>query len=231
MRACSGRSTPASGSSRRSKRGDASNARASAIRFCSPPERLRRRAGAATRSPGRDHLPLVRGVVVLDSEADVALHGEMREERVLLRHVADAAVARRHVRAWRVEHDVVERDRARRQSPQAGDGVEQRRLPRARRAEQCERDAPDRVRNPQARICLAKREGEVEGGHVISGVRLPSPVASRRHWLIASGRSLLSLPAPAGSSRFEISTAPKPIATEMATRIAAAASCPVSAKV
>ncbi len=124
-------SSEENGSSSSSACGRRARARASATRCCSPPESScgRRRASgaiptisssASTRSPRRSR----RG----EPEADVLAHAQMREQRALLGHVADAAPLGREVGAPVLERPLAERDRAALGALEAGDHAQQRRL-------------------------------------------------------------------------------------------------------
>ena len=106
---------------------------------------------------------LVDGDATAGAEADVREDVEMREERVLLEQVADAAPLRRHVdAAFGVEPDAVgERDDAVARPQQARDDAQHRRLPGSRRADERRRGA---VADGQldGGVEAAKGMGEVE---------------------------------------------------------------------
>ena len=74
------------------------SARASATRCCSPPDsdwmpgaRRRRQSHASERSSGAGDPPVRRNAARLEAERDVLLDRHVREERVVLKHHAEAA--------------------------------------------------------------------------------------------------------------------------------------------
>src|ERR1041385_2609676 len=70
------------------------------------------------------------------AEKDVLSDGEMREERRILRHIADGALARGHIDAARrgKKRAPTDLDLARFDTAQPGDGLQQRGFSRARAA-------------------------------------------------------------------------------------------------
>ncbi|MNO58997.1 hypothetical protein D3C76_495740 [compost metagenome] len=74
--------------------------------------------------------------MLADAEGDVVLHAQVREQRVVLEHHADAALFRRQGEAGAGDHFAVQRDLAFLHRFEAGDGAQGGGLAAARRAEQ-----------------------------------------------------------------------------------------------
>ena len=134
-------------------------ARAMATRCCWPPESW---PGSLSpwpcepherRAPRRRARPIsaLRHAAHLQAEADVAAHGHVREQRVVLEHHAEAALLGRSA-SMRL---LVEPDAAAGHRQQAGDAVERRRLAAARRAEQRDELAAPDGRGVMSRSALS----------------------------------------------------------------------------
>ena len=124
-------SSAAKGSSSRISRGSGASARATATRCCWPPESSWGRRWPSPVSPMRSSSSgtlLPAPAAAREPEADVLGDGEVREERTLLRHVADAPAVRRDVVPSVVERLAVERDAPAVRLVEAGDEAEQRGL-------------------------------------------------------------------------------------------------------
>ena len=163
MRRRSGTSTAASGSSSRSTDGPDISARPTATRWRSPPDRsVTRRSSsrsissiATTRSRSGD-------VARMPAVEEVAPDVHVREQRDVLRHVADVALVRRHVdpALRREQHAAVDGDRSAVRRAQPRDGVEDRRLAGARRPEERGRARLElHVRRRARRPCAARCPG------------------------------------------------------------------------
>ena len=104
---------------------------------------------------------VARDALHAQAEADIACHAHVREQRVVLKDHAEAALLGRQ----RIDSELVELNRSARQRQQSGDAIERRRFAASGRTE--ERDefaAPDRHRQVGQRgERVTARAGEATG--------------------------------------------------------------------
>jgi len=121
----------------------------------------------------------------LASERDVALHRQVREERIVLEDVADRPGFGRDVDPPRgIEpHVVSERDPARLRSQQPGDRAQEGRLAGARRPDERERPLPDLERQLEmegAELVTEVETERVHPGTILSARRRAAPTRMKR---------------------------------------------------
>jgi hypothetical protein len=125
-------------------------------------------------------------------EGDVLLDRQVREERVLLKHVADRAALRPEIDLpAAVEPDrAVRRDTSITRPHEPGHGLKHRRLARARGSDERDRLRTDRERYRE--VEAAKRNGDIEPcrahAKTLSETRMAAPTSTKRA-LIASATS------------------------------------------
>ena len=103
-----------------------------------------RRASARASAPVRDSEPveqLLRGRAA--AEADVPLHAQVGEERVVLKDEADRPLLRTEIPTRTEPRDAVAVDAAAARPDQPRDGAQRRRLPGAGRADESDRFATE----------------------------------------------------------------------------------------
>ncbi len=192
-------SRPENGSSISITAGRGTMARASATRCCWPPERMCGYSSARLASPTRFSAASASRARLrlgqrLEAEGDVAEDGQVREQREVLEHQADAAILRSD-EARRPRHlEPVDQHAAAGRLLDAGGDAQQRRLPATRRPEQAndlgrrdvEVDAGQRLR-------LIVVAGDVLEGE-LRGERAPrrDPCRSRWHCRSVGSRRAVS---------------------------------------
>ena len=159
------------GSSSSSSRGCGASARASATRCCWPPDSSCGARLAACARPTRSSICCTRWLRAPrgqpgDAEGHVVGHAQVREQRVVLEHHADAALLGRQV--------------------QAGGGVGQASRRPSRRARR--RSAPARPRRAAARSCRSPRARSARRSCRRPGPATPPPPRRGRCWRGHSAR-------------------------------------------